>query len=139
MNRWLLKSDPDDYSAIDLERDGTTCWDGVKNNTALIHIRNMQPGDAILIYHSGKDKALVATAEIVSAPYPDPNADNEKLAVVDLKFVAWVNEPVPLKTIKADEAFAEFELVRISRLSVMPVKATLYNKLLKMAGGLRDA
>ena len=138
MNRWLVKSDPDDYSAYDLERDGSTCWDGVRNNTALIHIRNMKSGDEVLVYHSGKDKAVIATAEITSNPYPDPKADDERFAVVDLKFIGWLAEPVPLKEIKADDAFADFELVRMSRLSVMPVKAPLFKKLIKMGGGLRN-
>jgi predicted RNA-binding protein with PUA-like domain len=137
MNRWLVKSDPDDYSAADLERDGSTCWDGVKNNTALIHIRNMRPGNEVLIYHSGKDKSVVAVAKVTSEPYPDPAGDDERFAVVDLSFTGWLSEPVPLKAIKTDDVFAEFDLVRISRLSVMPVPAPLFKKLVKMGGSVR--
>ena len=134
MAHWLVKSDPDTYSAEDLAREKRTVWDGVKNATALNHIRAMQRGDDVFVYHSGKDKAIVALAQVVKGPYHDPQDDDEKLAVVDLKFVRWVAEPVTLKAIKADKRFADFALVRMSRLSVMPVPDNLWQPLMQMAG-----
>ncbi len=133
MTRWLLKSDPDDYSTQDLERDGRTEWDGVKNPTALIHMRAMSVGDRLLMYHSGKQKAIVATAVIVRGPYADPGDDAGKLVWVDIEFEQWLDNPVALAAIKADPFFADFDLVRISRLSVMPVSAGQWKRLIAMS------
>lgn len=134
---WLIKSDPDDYSAEDLERDGITTWDGVKNATALIHIRKMKAGERAIIYHTGKQRAAVAIANLVSDAYVDPHDAAEKLAVVDIEFDAWLTEPVTLATIKADERFAAFPLVTMGRLSVMPVEPSIWKHLLKLAKGTR--
>lgn len=137
MRRWLVKSDPDDYSAADLERDGTTAWTGVRNAVAQKHLQAMRPNDEVLLYHTGDEKALVATASISAAPQADATDPEGKAMQVVLKFGAWLASPVPLRDIKADEAFAEFDLVRIGRLSVMPVPAALWSRLMKMAGGVR--
>lgn len=134
LKRWLLKSDADDYSTQDLERDGRTEWDGVRNPTALIHMRAMAAGDRVLMYHSGKQKAVVATATIVRGPYSDPADATGKLVWVDIEFGEWLKNPVTLASIKADPAFAEFDLVRISRLSVMPVSAGQWKRLIAMSG-----
>lgn len=134
MNYWLLKSDPDEYSFDDLERDKRTTWDGVKNAQALIYLREMKKGDAALVYHSGKDKAVIGIADIVKGPFPDPEQDDEKLVVVDIKAKQRLPEPVTLAAIKADRRFAEFRLVRQSRLSVMPVTKKEWDALLKMGG-----
>ena len=134
MNHWLLKSDPDTYSLDDLERDKTTTWDGVRNNQALIFLRQMKKGDLALIYHSGGDKHVVGLAEISRGPYPDPKLVDPKLVVVDLKFKQRLPRQVTLAQIKADSDFSEFALVRISRLSVMPVPAPLWKKLRTMGG-----
>lgn len=134
MNRWLLKSDPETYSFDDLERDKKTTWDGVRNNQALIYLREFERGDEVMVYHSGGDKVVIGLAEVISAPYPDPKLDDPKLVVVDLKFRQRLLDPVPLSSVKADPAFADFGLVRQSRLSVMPVPATLWKKLLTMGG-----
>ncbi len=132
MAHWLIKGDPDEYGAADLERERETVWDGVSNAVALKHIRAMQPGDEVFFYHSGKQKAIVAVARVTSAPRaPD---GNEKLAVVDLKFERWLPNPVTLKDIKSDPAFNDYALVRMSRLSVMPTPAPLWRELLSMAG-----
>jgi predicted RNA-binding protein with PUA-like domain len=131
---WLLKTEPDNYSYADLERDGATTWDGVANNTALMHIRTMQPGDLALIYHTGDERQAVGLAEITSAPYADPKLGDPKLVVVDLKPLRRLPQPVTLAAVKADPAFADFALVRQGRLSVVPVTPEQWGKLLGMAG-----
>src|SRR5215218_7656598 len=134
MRFWLLKSEPDNYSYADLERDGATVWDGVGNNTALMHIRTMQPGHLALIYHTGDQRQAVGLAEITSAPYPDPQAGDPKLVVVDLRPLRRLPQPVTLAAVKADPAFADFALVRQSRLSVVPATEAQWARLLRMAG-----
>ncbi len=134
MKHWLVKSDADTYSAHDLERDGRTVWDGVRNPTALRHIRDMSEGDAVFVYHSGKEKAIVATAKVASAPKADPRDKSGKLSVVDLAFERWLEHPVTLAAIKADASFKHFDLVRLSRLSVMPVSADHWKRLMDMSG-----
>lgn len=115
----LLKSDPETYSLDDLERDGTTAWDGVRNATAQIHLRTIRPGDELLIYHSGGERAVVGLARAVGSPRPDPTDPAGKASCVDIAFVRRLPRPVPLSDFKS--RFAQFDLVRISRLSVMPV------------------
>lgn len=134
MNYWLLKTEPDHYSYADLERDGSTVWDGVANNAALLHMRAMQPGDQALIYHTGDERRAVGLAEVTIAPYPDPQADNPKLVVVDVRAARPLAQPVTLVAIKADPAFADWALVRQGRLSVVPVPPELWQRLLGMAG-----
>ena len=124
MNRWLVKSDPDTYSWADLVREKRTVWDGVGNNTALMHLRAMKKGDEVMVYESGKPKVIVGLATIVKGPYPDPNRDDPRFVVVDLKAGKPLAKPVTLADLKADGGFTEFPLVRISRLSVMPVTAS---------------
>ncbi len=119
MAYFLAKSEPNVYSIGDLERDGQTVWDGVRNNAALLAIRAMNPGDIVLIYHSGGESAIVGTAEITSAPRPDPNV--EKSWVVDLRYRGRVEPSVSLRQVKESGQFADFALVRQSRLSTMPV------------------
>ena len=133
-NYWILKSDPDTYGYDQLERDRRTTWDGVSNALALQHIRRMAPGDRALIYHSGAEKALVGLARIVSAPYADPKGSDPKLAVVDLEAAGRLPRTVSLAAVKADAAFADLGLVRLSRLSVIPVPAEQWTRLLGMAG-----
>ena len=120
-NYWLLKTEPNTYSYDDLARDGKTTWDGVTNALALKHLRSMSKGDLVFIYHTGDEKQVVGLAEVTSNPYRDPKYKDEKLAVVDIKPRERLNRPVTLSEIKADKEFAQFELVRMSRLSVMPV------------------
>ncbi len=134
MNYWLLKTEPSDYSFADLQRDGSTVWDGVANNAALKHMRSMQPGDQTLIYHTGNERQAVGLAEVTSAPYPDPQTNDEKLVVVDVRAVRPLAQPVTLTEIKADPAFADWALVRQGRLSVVPVPPELWKRLLHMAG-----
>ena len=131
---WLLKTEPDHYSYADLERDGATVWDGVSNNAALIHIRNMRPGDLALIYHTGDERQAVGLAEVTSAPYPDPKLGDPKLVVVDVRPLRRLPRPVTLAAVKADPAFAGFALVREGRLSVVPVSPEQWGRLMALAG-----
>jgi predicted RNA-binding protein with PUA-like domain len=130
MAYWLLKTEPSNYAYADLERDEKTIWDGVSNNLALKHLRKMRKGDRALIYHTGREKAVVGVAEVVSDPYPDPEQDNSRLAVVDVKPERKLGRAVPLSEIKADPELGNFELVRLPRLSVMPVAETVWKHLL---------
>lgn len=137
MNYWLLKSEPNDYSYDDLESDGGTVWDGVKNNLALKYIRQVQKGDKAFVYHTGKEKAVVGMAKITSDPYQDPSDDDPKIKVFDLEPDKRLKRAVTLKEIKADSAFDEFKLTRNPRLSVMPVPAPLWKRIVEMSK--RDA
>jgi predicted RNA-binding protein with PUA-like domain len=133
MTTWLLKTEPDAYSFADLERDRATVWDGVTNNAALANIRRIHRGDDVLVYHTGKEKAVVGRARATSDPYPDPKASDEKIVVFDLAPVEPLPRPVTLAEIKADDAFADWQLVRLPRLSVMEVPAKLERRILTMA------
>ncbi len=134
---WIVKTDTDSYSFGDLEREGRTVWDGVSNALALKHLRSMSPGDRVLVYHSGEEKALVGLARVVSAPYQDPKRGDPKLTVVDLETDRRLDRPVTLAAIKADPAFKDLPLVRMARLSVGPVPGPQWKRLLAM-GGIRD-
>jgi predicted RNA-binding protein with PUA-like domain len=131
-NHWLVKTEPGDYSFDDLVRDGTTTWTGVANAVAQKHLKAMAPGDRVFVYHTGDVKAIVGLAKVASEPRPDKK--EPKFAVVDLTADRPVKKPVTLAAVKADPEFADFSLVRIGRLSVMPVPETLWKRLLKMAG-----
>jgi len=117
MQYFLAKSEPTVYSIEDLERDKQTVWDGVTNPQAVMAIRAMKPGDKVLIYHSGADKAIVGVARVASEPRDDPK--NAKSAVVELEFVSKLEPPTTLTEVKASAKFADFALVRQSRLSTM--------------------
>lgn len=134
MPYWILKTEPEDYSYADMERDGRAVWDGVANNAALKHMRDMRPGDLALIYHTGDERRAVGLAELVSEPYPDPRAEDAKLVVVDVRPLRPLARPVPLAAIKAEPAFADFALVRQGRLSVAPVSDAQWVRLMAMAG-----
>ncbi len=136
-NYWILKTEPHTYSFDNLVRDRRTVWDGITNALALKHVRSMAKGDQAMIYHTGDEKAIVGLATIARAPYPDPKADDPKLAVVDIEAGARVPTPVSLATIKADPAFADLALVRMSRLSVIPVPPAHWQRLLKLTGAAK--
>src|SRR5688572_894981 len=116
---WVLKTEPSEYGFADLQRDRRTRWEGVSNPVALKHLRSMQEGDDAFIYHTGNEKALVGLARIVSAPYPDPQ--DPKLVVVDIEAGKTLPRAVSLAEIKAEPSFADLGLVRVPRLSVVPV------------------
>jgi predicted RNA-binding protein with PUA-like domain len=134
MAGWLLKTEPTVYSYDDLERDRKTVWDGVSNNLASKHIRQVQKGDLALVYHTGEEKAIVGIAEIASAAYPDPNQSDPKLAVFEIKPKRKLARAVGLAEVKANEKLKDFELVRMARLSVMPVSDAVWKILMTMAG-----
>jgi len=134
MPYWIVKTEPSTYSYDDLASQKTAVWDGVKNNLALKHLREMKPGDQVLVYHTGDEKAVVGIAEVVSLPYADPKQKDPKLTVVDLRADGRLPRAVSLAEIKKDRAFADLALVRIGRLSVMPASADQFKRLLKLGG-----
>lgn len=119
MNYFLAKTDPKTYSINDLEREGTTVWDGVNNPQAVRAIREMKPGDRVFIYHSGGESAVMGLASVVSEPRPDPK--NPKSWVADFEFSSRLERPVTLAEIKESGQFAGWALVRQPRLSTMSV------------------
>ena len=133
-NHWVLKTQPGSYPFDRLVSERRAVWDGVTNALALKHIRSMAKGDQAFIYHTGDEKALVGLARIASDPFPDPKGDDPKLVVVEVEAGAPLARPVTLAAIKADPAFAELALVRMSRLSVVPVPPNLWKRLLAMGG-----
>lgn len=139
MSYWLLKTEPDCYAWDDLARDGKTVWDGVTNALALKHIRTMKKGDLALIYHTGGERQAIGIAEVTRAPYADTNADDERQVVIDLKPKRKLKRPVTLDEIKADPAFAGWDLLRISRLSVVPIPAPMWERLEELATATETA
>jgi predicted RNA-binding protein with PUA-like domain len=119
MRYFLAKTDPDTYSIDDLERDGSTVWDGVRNAQAVAAIRTMAPGDRVLIYHSQGQAGIVGLAEVISAPRPDPS--EAKSWVVDVRFLRRVDPPISLRAIKDTHQFDDWSLIRQGRLSTMAV------------------
>ncbi len=135
MNYWLVKSDPETYGWSDLLRDGKTSWDGVRNYTARNHLRSMKPGDLVLFYHSGEEKAVVGTARVLSDPYPDRTADEDMWSAVDVAPGSALKKPVPLSTIKADPGLKSIELVRYARLSVTRLEKAQFDRIVSLGGG----
>ena len=128
-----MKEEPDHYGYDQLERDGKTVWAGVRNPLAQKHLRSIRKGDRLFYYHTGKEKAVVAIAKAASDAYPDPDDDSGKSYVVDVTPEKKLPHPVTLAAIKADKAFASFPLVRMSRLSVMPVSDAEWAQIEKMS------
>lgn len=118
---WLLKTEPSAYGYADLEREGRAVWDGVKNPVALKNLRAMAVGDLAFVYHTGDEKAVVGTARITRAPFPDPKRGDPRLVVVEIEPTGRLKRPVTLAEIKALPAFAGSPLVRQGRLSVVPL------------------
>jgi predicted RNA-binding protein with PUA-like domain len=129
MGRWLLKTEPTCYSWDDLIRDKKAVWDGVSNALALKHLRTIKKGDLALIYHTGDERTAIGIAEVTSDPYPDPKEDDERMAVVDLKPKKKLAHGVSLAEIKADPAFTGWVLLRISRLSIVPVPDAMWKRI----------
>jgi predicted RNA-binding protein with PUA-like domain len=126
---WLFKEEPEHYSYADLERDGTTVWDGITNNLALQNLRKVRKGDRVLYYHTGNEKAIVGEMRAVSDPRPDPHDPAGKLVVVEVRAVRRLPVPVSLSRIKQDPQFHDWELVRLPRLSVVPVSGVQWNRI----------
>jgi predicted RNA-binding protein with PUA-like domain len=132
-NRWLFKTEPSVYSFQQLQKDKKTMWDGVKNNLALKNLKDINKGDEILIYHTGDEKAAVGVARALGGAYPDPSQKNPKLLVVDIEAVKPLPRPVTLAEVKANKKLANFDLVRLSRLSIMKVSDEQWDTMEGMA------
>ena len=133
-NSWLVKQEPEDYSWDDLVRDKKTAWTGVRNFQARNNLRNMKTGDAVLFYHSGKEKSVVGIAEVAKAAYADPTADDDSWIAVDIKPVKRLANSVSLADIRANAKLNDLLLVRQSRLSVMPVSSKDFDEIVRMSG-----
>ncbi|MSU49419.1 MAG: EVE domain-containing protein [Opitutus sp.] len=129
---WLMKSEPVSYAWTDLVRDGTTAWTGVRNYAARLHLNAMRPGDRVLFYESMTTKAVVGTAEVTRAAFPDTTADEPGWVAVEVKAGDALVRPVTLEKIKAEPALAKMTLLRISRLSVQPVSRAEFSHIVKL-------
>ncbi len=134
-SRWLFKTEPSVYSFQRLQEDKKTVWDGVANNLALKNLKDINKGDQILIYHTGDERQAVGIARALGGAYPDPSKKDPKLLVVDIEPVKPLAKPVTLAEVKANKKLANFDLVRISRLSIMKVTDEQWKILEGMAKG----
>ena len=132
MNHWLVKSEPFKYSWDKFNEDGRTFWDGVRNYQARNNLKAMKEGDLVLFYHSNEGKNVVGIAKVVREFYQDPTTEDANWVVVDLSPVESLKNPVSLEQIKAEESLQDISLVRQGRLSVMPLKAEEFDKILEM-------
>lgn len=135
MAAFLFKTEPSEYSYADLVRDKRAVWEGVSNALALIHLRGVAKGDTIVIYHTGSEKRAVGLATVAKGAYADPKAGDARRVVVDLKPARSFATPVPLATFKQDTVLRTTELVRISRLSVMPLTDAQLARVVELAQG----
>lgn len=131
---WLLKTEPDDFSWDDLVAESRSTWDGVRAPAALRHMTQLKPDDLALIYHTGRVRAVVGVARVMTHPYPDPTMSSERYLVVDVAPVARLPVPVTLSHIKERRRFPEWELVRLPRLSVVPVTPGQFRAVLDWGG-----
>ncbi|WP_231465038.1 MULTISPECIES: EVE domain-containing protein [unclassified Pedobacter] len=129
---WLVKSEPFKYSWEKFNEDGRTFWDGVRNYQARNNLRDMKEGDLVLFYHSNEGKNVVGVAKVVKESYQDPTTEDKNWVVVDLVPIESLKNPVSLEQIKAEESLKDISLVRQGRLSVMPLKAEEFDKILEM-------
>ncbi len=135
MSYWLAKSDPDTYGWSDLVRDRKTSWDGVRNYKARNYIREMKPGDLVLFYHSGEEKSVVGAMKVLSEAYTDTTAEEEIWSAVDVAPQWVLKSPVTLSRIKAEPSLRNIHLVRVARLSVMPLAKEEFETIVSMGGG----
>jgi|TARA_B110001454_G_scaffold204177_1_gene212718 predicted RNA-binding protein with PUA-like domain len=136
VNYWLTKQEPSGprgYNFSTLEKEKTTVWDGVHNNLALKHMRNMKKNDLVMYYHTGDEREIVGIMTVISKPYPNPEEDNERFVVVDVKYKKRLKNPVSLELMKKEKSFKNWELLRISRLSVMPVPTDIWNTVIRIS------
>jgi predicted RNA-binding protein with PUA-like domain len=129
---WLVKSEPFKYSWSDLVKDGSTYWDGVRNYQARNNLREMRVGDYALYYHSNEGKEVVGVAKVTRSAYPDPTTDDDRWVVVDVAPVKPLKVPVTLAQIKADSELQKIPLVTHSRLSVMPLEKSAFERIVKL-------
>ncbi len=133
MAYWLVKSEPTAYSWDQLVKDKQTCWSGVRNYAARLHLRNMKKGDEVYFYHSNEGTDIVGIAKVVKEAYQDPTTTDDKWVAVDLKPERKIKNPVTLDTIKKDKRLASMALVRIGRLSVQPVSDAEWKLILELS------
>jgi predicted RNA-binding protein with PUA-like domain len=133
MNYWLVKSEPDVYSWEQLQKDGETQWTGVRNYAARLHLRGMKKGDEVFFYHSNTGLEIVGIAKVSKEAYPDPTADDDTWSAVDIKPFKSLKKPVPLSVMKTDKTLKNMPLIRIGRLSVMPITEDEYQKVLALS------
>jgi len=134
MAYWLIKSEPSNYSWQQFQKDGKTSWDGVRNYAARNHLQAMKKGDQVFFYHSNEGLEIVGIAEVLKESYPDPTLPDKGWVAVDFKPKKTLKRPVTLKEIKEDESLSDMALLRLSRLSVQPVKEKEWKMILKKAG-----
>jgi predicted RNA-binding protein with PUA-like domain len=134
MAYWLVKSEPSTYSWDDLVKEKQTCWSGVRNYAARLHLRNMKKGDEVFFYHSNEGTDIVGITKVVKEFYQDPTTDDDRWVAVDLKSYKKFKKPVDLATIKKDKRLADMALVRLGRLSVQPVTEKEWGIILELAG-----
>ncbi|MGZ6019187.1 MAG: EVE domain-containing protein [Phenylobacterium sp.] len=134
MAHWLVKSEPAKYSFQQLQKDGKTVWDGVRNNAAALHLKAMKLGDEVFYYHSQEGLEVVGVAKVVKEAFLDPSDPAGRFVAVELVAVRPLKAPVTLAQMKANPALAQLEMIRQSRLSVSPVSDAQWTAILKMAG-----
>lgn len=133
MKYWIIKSEPNKYSWEQMLKDGTTFWDGIRNYTARLNLREMRVGDICLFYHSNIGLEIVGITEVIRTAYQDPTTDDERWVAVDIKAVKSLKNPVTLREMKAEKSLQNMDLIRISRLSVGKVSKTEYKQIIKMS------
>jgi len=141
VNYWLAKQEPSGprgYPFDQLKKEKTTVWDGVHNNLALKHINSMKKGDLCIFYHTGDERQAVGIMEITKNPYSNPKEDNKRFVVVDVKYKKPLKRPVTLDEMKKEKKFKDWELLRISRLSVMPVPKPIWDEIIKKSEKLES-
>jgi predicted RNA-binding protein with PUA-like domain len=131
MNYWLVKSEPSVYSWEQLQKDKKTCWDGVRNYAARLHLRAMKTGDEVFFYHSNEGTCVVGIAKVVKEAYPDPK--DKEWSAVDLAPLKSLKKPVSLAQIKQEKELKTMALVRIGRLSVSPVTKPEFDTICKLS------
>jgi predicted RNA-binding protein with PUA-like domain len=134
MAHWLVKSEPSSYSWDQLVKDKQTCWSGIRNYAARIHLKAMKKGDEVLFYHSNEGTEIVGIARVVKEYYQDPTTDDDAWVAVDLKAVRRLQKPVSLAQLKADKRLADMALVRLGRLSTQPVTDKEWDIVMELAG-----
>lgn len=133
MNYWLVKQEPESYSFSDFQKEGKTDWTGVRNYTARNNLKAMKTGDRVFYYHSGDEKAVVGMAKVTKTFFPDPTADEDAWVAVELEAGKPVKKPVTLAAIKANPKLKDIALVRLSRLSVVPITKDEFDEITNMS------
>ncbi len=133
---WLLKTEPDDYSFTDLVEDKQSIWDGVRAPLALKNMSSMKKGDQVFIYHTGKERSIIGIAEVTRGPFPDPGETDPRFLAVEVRAVKTLPQPVSLKMIKEKGFPPKWDLIRLPRLSVVPVSTRQWRDILDMAKAL---